>query len=99
LEDDGDDGDDDDMGSERSYNDSDCEYYYELKEMREKRKLEIFKEKLQERRRKEKALEGERYKDTGGIAACKALEKDQKKCSRIGSERREIPSVSGSQAR
>ncbi|KAK4154790.1 hypothetical protein C8A00DRAFT_42474 [Chaetomidium leptoderma] len=64
-----DNGVDDGSESDRSYDGSDADYYYELKEEREERKLE----KLQQRREKERERERERIKEEEVCAAYRSL--------------------------
>ncbi|KAK4232752.1 hypothetical protein C8A03DRAFT_39621, partial [Achaetomium macrosporum] len=63
----------DDDESERSYEGSDADYYYELKEEREERK----REKLQERKRKDRQVEIERAKEEEVRAAYRALKQTE----------------------
>lgn len=64
------DDDDDESDSERSYDGSDADYYYELKEEREERK----QEKLEERKEKEQLLEIEKTMEDEVCAAHRSLD-------------------------
>lgn len=66
---------DDDNDSERSFQGSEADYYYELKEEREERKLE----KLEDRKEKARLIEFDKTKEEEVRAAYKSLQKAEKK--------------------
>jgi hypothetical protein len=61
--------------SERSYDGSDADYYYELKELREERKRELLNQKLQSQKEKEQALKEGRAMEKEILATLKSLKK------------------------
>ncbi|KAH8588756.1 hypothetical protein B0O99DRAFT_655799 [Bisporella sp. PMI_857] len=73
---------DDDGESERSYDGSDADYYYELKEDREERK----QQKLQERKRRERERDIEVAKEEEVRTAYRSLKKDEKESGSIAVE-------------
>jgi hypothetical protein len=72
-EEDDDDDDDDDEMSDRSYNGSDADCYYELKEEREERKRELQEIREDEQEAKEEQQRFERNKENEVQSACEAL--------------------------
>ncbi|KAF3062541.1 hypothetical protein CFAM422_010585 [Trichoderma lentiforme] len=66
-------------GSERSYNGSDADYYYELKDEREERKQELREMKKEEREEKERVRKAEGVKEEEVRAAYKSLQQAESK--------------------
>lgn len=65
--------------SERSYNGSDADYYYELKHEREERKEELWDMKVEERKQRESVRKDESVKEEEVQAAYKAVQEAESK--------------------
>ncbi|KAL6825808.1 hypothetical protein J3E69DRAFT_380914 [Trichoderma sp. SZMC 28015] len=65
--------------SERSYNGSDADYYYELKDQREERKQDLREMKMQEREEKERVRKAESIKEEEVKAAYKSVQQAESK--------------------